>query len=195
MSRKIYGQTRTIPFRRKREGKTNYRKRLALLKSGKHRLVIRRLLGTIVCQLVDYHPDGDKVLFAVSSRDLRKLGWKGHAANTPSAYLTGLLLGKKAVAGGIKSAILDIGLHNSMKGSRIYAALKGVLDAGLNVPSSEDSLPSDERVSGKHIEDYAKKLKGSPAYEKQFSLYIKAGLKPEELSSSFEDVKKKIISM
>jgi len=62
-----------------------------------------------------------------------------------------VLLGKKALAKGVENAILDIGVQRSVKGSRLYAAVKGVLDAGMHVPVSEEMLPSEERLLGKHI--------------------------------------------
>ncbi|HII72680.1 TPA: 50S ribosomal protein L18 [Candidatus Woesearchaeota archaeon] len=196
MSNKNYGKKRTVPYRRKREGKTNYKSRLALLKSGKPVLVLRMLSNTIVCQIVEFNPDGDRIVAAASSRDLKKIGWAGHPSNTPSAYLTGLLLGQKAKKKKVSFAILDIGFHTSRKGSRVYAALKGALDAGLDVPHSDDALPSAERISGKHISAYADKLKqDQEAYKRQFSGYLKQGAKPEELSSKFEEVKKKILTM
>ena len=159
------------------------------------RLVIRTSANMIVCQVVNFNPDGDKIVASASSRDLKKIGWNFHPGNLPSAYLAGLLLGQKAKKAA-KSAVLDLGLQPSRRGSRIYAALKGVLDAGFTVPSSKECFPTPERTSGKHIEDYAKKLKeNQELYKKQFSECIKNGAKPEELCSRFEELKKKILSM
>ncbi len=60
MANKKYGKKRTVPHRRKREAKTNYKKRLALLKSGEYRLVLRKTTNTMIAQIVEYHVDGDK---------------------------------------------------------------------------------------------------------------------------------------
>ncbi|RLJ03393.1 MAG: 50S ribosomal protein L18 [Candidatus Aenigmatarchaeota archaeon] len=139
-----------VPHRRRREKKTNYRKRLALLKSGKVRLVVRRSLNYTYGQFVEYHRDGDRTIAAVTSKELLKFGWKGHCGNLPAAYLAGLLLGKKS---NVKEAILDIGLQRSTKGNRLYAFLKGVLDSGVNVPHDEEMLPSEDRIMGKHISE------------------------------------------
>ena len=65
----------------------------------------------------------------------------------------GFAVGKKAIAAGYNTAILDIGLAASTKGNRVYAALKGMIDAGLEIPHGEDVLPSDERIMGSHIDD------------------------------------------
>jgi large subunit ribosomal protein L18 len=147
-----------IQFKRRRENKTNYRKRIALLKSDKTRLVIRRSLSNITVQFVDFVPSGDKTIVSATSTELKKLGWS-RTGNVPASYLTGLLAGKKAKDKKIEEAILDLGLQISTKGSRIYAALKGVLDSGVKVPHSEEILPSEDRIKGRHIsKDMEKQL-------------------------------------
>lgn len=139
-----------VPFRRRREDKTNYRKRLALLKSKKTRLVIRRSLSNISVQFINFMPEGDQTIAEANSTELKKLGWV-RTGNVPASYLTGLLAGKKAKNKKVEEAVLDMGLQISTKGSRIYAALKGVLDSGIKVPCSEEILPSEDRIRGKHI--------------------------------------------
>lgn len=145
-----------VPYKRKKEGKTDYKQRILLLKSRKLRLVIRKSLNNILLQIVEYSPDGDKVLISTHSNQLKKFNWKFHRSNMPSAYLTGLLCGMKAKSKKIKEAVLDIGLSKNVKKTAIYAALKGVIDAGLKVPASEEVFPSEDRISGKHISDYKK---------------------------------------
>ena len=71
----ISGKTYTMPFRRKRLGRTNYRKRLKLLVSNRLRFVVRKSLKNFHAAVVEYSPKGDKVLLAVSSNTLAKLGW------------------------------------------------------------------------------------------------------------------------
>jgi large subunit ribosomal protein L18 len=178
-----------MPFKRRREGKTDYRKRLRLLYSEKPRLVVRKTSKHIIAQVVEFDEKGDKILVSATSQELKKFGWTGSTKNLPSAYLLGLLIGKKTVRKNIKSAVLDIGLARSVKGSRIYAVLKGALDAGLSIPHSPEILPSEDRISGKHIVDYAQKLKKQPKkYKRQFS-----ASKPEGITKMFEDVKSKIV--
>lgn len=149
-------KTRKIPHRRRREEKTDFRLRLRLLKSGKPRLVVRRSLNNMVCQVVKYNPKGDRVLASSDSRELKKLGWRHHCGNLPSAYLTGLLCGARAKKEKVQELVLDLGLYTSVKGSRLYACLKGALDSGLKIPHSGEILPSEDRLSGRHIADYAK---------------------------------------
>ncbi len=182
-----------IEYRRKREGKTDYRTRLELLKNGKPRLVIRFSLKNIVAQIFQYDEKGDKVLAAADSKEIeKKFGWKAGRNNIPSAYLTGYLLGKKAVKAGVKEAILDLGLEKNIKGGRLYSTLKGALDAGLSVPCSEDIFPSEDAIKGMHIVNYAKKLSGEGKYDKIYSGYAKKGIKAEDIPKLFEEIKKKI---
>jgi len=145
--------TYRIHFRRRREGKTNYKKRLKLLLSGRPRLVYRKTLKYILGQIIDFDKDGDKTLIGITSKILRKYGWKFACDNTPASYLTGYLLGKMALSKEIKEAVLDIGLYTSTKGGRMYAFAKGAIDAGLNVPCSEEMFPSEERIKGLHINE------------------------------------------
>ena len=187
----IKGKIFTVPFRRKREGRTYYKKRLKILVSGRYRLVVRKSLRNIHASIVKYSPEGDKVLVTVSSSSLGKMGWKGGTGNLPSAYLTGFLAGKKSAEKGVKEAVLDIGFNNSVKGSRLYAALAGALDSGLKIPANPEILPSKERISGTHIAKYALSLKSDRAkYETQFSDYLKKGLMPEDFVGHFTEISK-----
>ena len=47
--------------------------------------------------------------------------------------------------------IMDVGLHPPIRGSKLYAALKGAVDAGLEVPHIPEVLPDESRTSGEHI--------------------------------------------
>lgn len=151
--------TYTVKYRRKREGRTDYKKRLNLLKGKKNRLIVRKTNTKIVLQVVSYHPDGDKVLLTVNSSELRKNGWKYSCKNIPAAYLTGILLAKRAKDKKISEAILDLGLKSPLKGSKLFSALKGVIDGGLKVPASEEIFPPEERIKGQHVASYLDKYK------------------------------------
>uniref|UniRef100_A0A7J2TI66 Large ribosomal subunit protein uL18 n=1 Tax=Archaeoglobus fulgidus TaxID=2234 RepID=A0A7J2TI66_ARCFL len=176
-----------VPHRRRREGKTNYRKRLKLLLSKKPRLVVRITNQRVIAQIVKYKPEGDEVIVAVDSSKLRDFGWKGDLNNTPASYLTGLLIGKKALEAGISEAILDIGLRTPTKGSRVFAVLKGAVEAGLNVPHSEEILPDESRILGEHIAEYYRQK------PEVFSEYEKRGLSPEKLPEHVKELKMKIL--
>lgn len=160
------GPRHRVPFRRRREGRTDYRHRAALLRSGLPRAVVRRSNRGVTIQFVEYRDGADFVVASAVSKELSKLGWTMPGKNTPGAYLTGLLAGTRAKEKGVDEAVLDIGLRVPVKGSLVFAALKGLLDAGVSVPHSDGMLPADDRVSGKHLREGA--------------------------SAAFEDVKSKI---
>ncbi|MEM2118987.1 MAG: 50S ribosomal protein L18 [Candidatus Bathyarchaeia archaeon] len=182
-----------LPYRRRRNGKTDYRARKAFILSGKPRIVVRGSLRHMLAQVIAAKPHGDEVLVAAHSRELAKYGWKASEGNLPAAYLTGFLCGLKAKTEGVDEAILDVGLHSPTKGARIFAALKGVLDAGVEVPHSEEKLPENERIDGKHVAEYAKSLASIPeSYQTRFSKYLEQKLSPENLPEIFANVKKEI---
>lgn len=147
-----------VPFRRRREGKTDYRQRLRLLRSEKTRMVVRRSLRDTTVQFIDFGPTGDLVRVSAKASEIRKLGWQSSTSNVPSAYLAGYLAGKRALAKGIDEAILDIGLHVPSKGGKVFATLKGAVDAGVFIPHSEDVLPSEERIMGSHLKAETAKI-------------------------------------
>jgi len=178
------------PYRRKREGRTNYKKRLILLKSKNLRLIIRKTNKHLIMQIAEYNPVGDKILFGINSSALKKLGWNYSCANTPACYLTGLLLGRKALAKKITGAIPDLGLQTTMSGSKLYAAIKGAIDAGMKIPASEEIFLSKERLNGEHIANFFAINKN----QVQFSGYNKLKLDAAKIKNDFEEFKKKIMS-
>jgi large subunit ribosomal protein L18 len=187
------GSTYRVPLRRRREGKTDYQSRKALVLSGKPRLVPRSSGKNIAVQIIVAKPQGDEVLAAAHSRELKKYGWKDPTGNVPAAYLTGLLCGLKAKAKGVAEAVLDIGLVAPTKGAKVFAALGGVLDAGVDVPHDEAKIAK-ERSEGKHIAEYGKSLgSDSEVYSAKFSEYLKQKLVPEKLPERFAKVKDDII--
>lgn len=148
-----------VNFRRRREGRTDYRQRQRLLRGRVPRAVVRLSLKNANVQFITYDEKGDKVVAAATSRELSKLGWTGSTGNLPAAYLTGYLAGKRASQNGVEEAVLDIGLKGPAKGSAIFAALKGMLDAGIDIPHGEEVLPTEERINGAHInEDIGKMI-------------------------------------
>lgn len=140
--------------RRRREGITDYRKRLRLLKSRKTRVVIRKSIKYTQIQFVEYKEDGDDILVTANSKELiTKYNWKYSTSSIPAAYLVGLIAGKRAKDKGIKECVLDMGRYIPTNGNKIFASVKGLIDAGLDCPYSEEKLPSEERILGKHIDD------------------------------------------
>jgi len=168
-----------VAFRRKREGRTDYKKRIRLISSGKNRLVVRKTNKNVTVQLIQFTPDSDKVLCSSSTKELKKYGWKGANRNIPASYLAGLLCGLKAKKANVKEAVFDTGLYRMMKGSVIYSALKGAVDAGLEIPHSDKVFPKEERLTGKHIESNTKT---------KFTKF-----NPKDISKNFDEVKNKIM--
>ena len=141
-----------VAFRRRREYRTDYYARKRLLRSGESRAVVRRSNKNVTVQLVDFSMEGDIVRAAASTKELRKMGWEHSCSSVPAAYLIGFLAGKRALKDGIEYAVLDIGMQNPHHGGVLFAALKGMTDAGLEIPHSEDVLPKADRIKGKHID-------------------------------------------
>jgi large subunit ribosomal protein L18 len=145
-------RVKQVLYRRKKQGKTDYKLRLNLLKSKKPRMVIRKSLKNVGLQVIEYNEDGDRIIVSAHTRELmKKYKWKCNRRNIPAAYLTGFLLGKKALKKNIKEAVCDMGLGKKTKGSVLFSALKGVIDSGLKIPHSKEIFPSDDRIKGKHI--------------------------------------------
>ena len=92
---------------------------------------------------------GDKVIASAHSRYLLEKGWKGSRKSIPAAYLTGYLAGKKALSQGAKDAILYTGTRRYTQ--RVAAALKGLVDSGLQVPADSETFPPNERINGEHL--------------------------------------------
>jgi large subunit ribosomal protein L18 len=178
-------------LKRIREDKTNYRKRSAIL-IGRHLFITVRVSDqNVVAQVLKPTPTGDIVIASAHSRELAKRGWKGAFNNLPACYLTGMLLGKKALEKQINTAVLYIGKNHFT--SRVGACTKGIVDAGVSMPVSGESLPDEERISGHHIAEYSRTLKeNQEEYNSRFSAILKNGLKPEDYPLHFEEIKSKI---
>ncbi|MGM5482894.1 MAG: 50S ribosomal protein L18 [Nanobdellota archaeon] len=183
---------KAVEFRRKREGKTDYKQRLTYLKSQKQRLVIRLASNHIICQIVEFHPDGDLTKVFFNSKKLKDYGWNYSAKNIPAAYLTGLVVGKLAETKKITDVIADLGMQEKIHGCKLYAVIKGAAEAGLQVAHSEDCFPSENRLKGQHIQNHANTLGDDK--EKQFSGYLKNKQNPDIMPEELEKTKQKILN-
>uniref|UniRef100_A0A7J3ZKH1 Large ribosomal subunit protein uL18 n=1 Tax=Fervidicoccus fontis TaxID=683846 RepID=A0A7J3ZKH1_9CREN len=184
-----------VPRRRRREGKTNYRRRYVMVLSGRIRFVVRRTNKYIDVKLVKADPKGDITLVSAHSIELfKKFGWKGGTKSTPASYLTGYLAGLRAVRLGIKEATADIGLHRPVRGARVFAAIKGAIDAGLKIPASEEVFPEPERIRGEHIAEWAARLEeeNPELLKRRFSVLLSRGFHPKGYPSHFEEVLNRI---
>ncbi len=141
-----------VHFRRRREGRTDYRVRLRLLKSGTARAVVRLSDRRVRVSIVAYDPVGDRVLASADSGELGGIAFPSVSlASTPAAYLTAYLAGLRAKSAGAEAAVFDAGLRRPTVGGRLSAALKGLLDAGIEIPHGEKGFPSADRLNGTHL--------------------------------------------
>lgn len=140
-----------VPFRRRREGRTDYYIRQKLLRSNGVRAVVRRSLKHTTVQFVSFEMVGDTIKASAHSKELQAMGWTHSCSNLPAAYLTGYLAGKKALKEGIEHAVLDIGRQKPVKGGALFAVLAGMVDAGLEIPHGDSVLPEEDRIKGRHI--------------------------------------------
>jgi large subunit ribosomal protein L18 len=142
-----------VAFRRRRELRTDYYTRKKLLTARETRAVVRRSNKNITIQFADFEMVGDKVIASASTKELKAMGWEYSCSSIPAAYLVGYLAGKRAIKEGIEYAVLDIGMQKVQHGGVLFATVAGMTDAGLEIPHSEDVLPDEDRLKGKHIDD------------------------------------------
>ncbi|MBO3800281.1 MAG: 50S ribosomal protein L18 [Candidatus Brockarchaeota archaeon] len=176
-----------VKFRRRREGLTDYYLRTKLLRSSLPRVVVRISNKHIRVLIVSSKPIGDMVLASAFSQELRKFGWPFSFNNTPAAYLTAYLAGLRCLMKDVSEGILDVGLHKPVKGGRIYAVCRGLLDTGFKIKVDESMLPEEGRIVGEHIVNYFK-----ASADRRFSRYVSEGLNVEAMPRIFEEVKNRI---
>lgn len=180
-------------LKRIRTHKTNYRKREALLISKLDFVTIKISNQNVIAQVLKPEIQGDIVRVSTHSRELRRYGWKGSLNSLPACFLVGLVLGRKALEKGVDKAVLYIG--NKPFTSRIAACMKGIVQAGINIPISSESYPTEHRLNGQHIAEYALKIKTEDInkYNKYFSSLLKEGLVPENYQSHVEEITARIL--
>jgi len=143
--------------KRRRENKTDYKKRLGLLKSGRPRIVFRRTNKYIIAQYVKSEEAKDKVVLGVTSKDLLKHGWAENAVGSlksiPSSYMIGVLVGKKILAKKLEMPIIDLGIIRTLHKTRAYAFLKGVIDSGLEISCPEECFPDEAKIKGEFLKN------------------------------------------
>lgn len=231
---KAYFKRFQTKFRRRREGKTDYKARRRLVTQNKtkfncpkYRFVVRITNRDVICQIVYSKLVGDQVLESAYASELPRYGIKCGLTNYAATYATGLLLARRllnklgldTLYEGLKvpdgnyylveekegerrpfQAFLDIGLARNTNGAKIFAALKGAVDGGIEIPHSARSWPGydrdediydpakhRERIYGIHVGRYMKELKEeSPdKYANQFSQYIKNGVSGGDLEAIY----------
>eukprot|EP01032_Pedospumella_encystans_P020457 gene20457-23236_t len=243
---KAYFKTFQVKFRRRREGRTDYRQRHKLItqdknkyQSPKYRLVVRFTNRYVICQIIYAEVIGDKVLAQASSAELPRYGLKVGLKNYAAAYATGLLLarrllkkigldetysGVEEVTGEVVStevngrtyfveevddekrpfrALLDVGIKNTTTGAKVFGAMKGASDGGLDIPHSNKRFPGYSRdtktfdaemhkgrIMGEHVADYMREMEEDDEenYQKHFAKYLENDLEADDLEELYEKV-------
>lgn len=183
---------RMIPFRRKREGKTNYDKRIKLLKSNQIRLLVSYGSKNIRAQAIKFNLKGDEILADANAKSLKGFGWDFSCSNLPASYLFGYYFGRLLVEKGISNVIFDTGIVTPKRGGRYYSFAKGIIDSKVSVNVNPDVFPPEERIKGAHIEGYSKLLKENGLYEKRYSAHVNAKVDAQKIKEAFDDVLAKI---
>jgi large subunit ribosomal protein L18 len=142
-------------FNRRREGKTDYAKRIKLLRSGNPRIIFRRTNRYIIAQYIITKEAKDKIEIGITSKNLEKFGWPkeflGSLRSIPAAYLTGYLIGKQIVKEKKETPIFDMGMTSPIHKTRPYAFLKGLIDSGLKLAHDSKIFPEEDRIKGKNM--------------------------------------------
>eukprot|EP00339_Tiarina_fusa_P002044 CAMPEP_0117034856 /NCGR_PEP_ID=MMETSP0472-20121206/24788_1 /TAXON_ID=693140 ORGANISM="Tiarina fusus, Strain LIS" /NCGR_SAMPLE_ID=MMETSP0472 /ASSEMBLY_ACC=CAM_ASM_000603 /LENGTH=305 /DNA_ID=CAMNT_0004744147 /DNA_START=35 /DNA_END=952 /DNA_ORIENTATION=+ len=243
---KAYYSRYQVKFRRRREGKTDYRQRKRLCtqdknkyQSPKYRLVVRFTNRKVICQIAYALVDGDRILCQAESTELARYGLSVGLKNYAAAYCTGLLVarrllqkvglddvyeGNTEVDGNVVTteydkktyyvdevdddkrpfrALLDVGCKATTTGCRVFGALKGAADGGLDVPHSEKRFPGydrdgkeydadmhRERIFGGHVGEYMEYLEeeDNQKYQEHFAAYLAADLEADGLEEKLEEV-------
>jgi len=228
-----------VKYKRRRQGKTDYRARLRLTtqdknkyNTPKYRLTVRFSNRDITCQIQYATIAGDIVVSTAYSHELKQYGLKQGLTNYAAAYCTGLLLARRVLTKfnladtykGMEdadavgedynvdevddaprpfTALLDTGLKRTSTGSKVFAALKGALDGGLNVPHSEkrfvgydseakelDAETLHKFIYGGHVADYMNEMQEEDPekYQTHFAKYVAEDLDGDGLEDMYKSV-------
>jgi len=183
---------RMVPFRRKREGKTNYDRRIKLLKSNQIRLLVSYGSKDIRAQAIKFNLKGDEVLADANAKSLKGFGWDFSCSNLPASYLFGYYFGKLLIEKGISTVIFDTGIVTPKSGGKYYSFAKGIIDSKVSMDVNPDVFPSEERIKGAHIESYSKLLKENGLYDTRYSAHLKLKADAEKIKEAFDKVLEKI---
>lgn len=146
-----------VAKRRRREAKTDYQKRIKLLKSGFPRVVFRKTNRYIITQYVSSKEAQDKIDFGINSKELLKYGWpkeaQGSLKSISASYLAGFLMSKKIIGKKLKKPLVDLGMIKTIHKTKVYAFIKGLIDGGIEIKCKKEAFPSEERIKGEHLKN------------------------------------------
>lgn len=194
----------------------------------KFRMIVRVTGSDIICQIAYARLQGDTVVCAAYSHELPRYGVKVGLTNYAAAYCTGLLLARRvlhkirlngvyegqvkpdgedylveSVEGGPGAfrCFLDVGLARTTTGAKVFGAMKGAVDGGLDIPHSNKRFPgydSDEKafnaqvlrdnIYGQHVANYMRQLaeEDEDAYKSRFSRFIKLGITADNIETMYQ---------
>merc|ERR1712167_297057 len=186
----------------------------------KYRFVVRFTNKDIICQVLSSKINGDICHAAAYAHELPRYGLKVGLTNYSAAYCVGLLCARRLLKKynldstfegtaevtaefedcyvhgddderNAFHALLDVGLKPTTLGSKIFSAMKGAFDGGLEIPHSNkkfygfdadegeyDAEAHKERILGGHVSGYMESLQEEEPeeYEKKFSKFVAAGV-------------------
>merc|ERR1712046_308770 len=195
----------------------------------KYRFVVRFTRKDIVCQVFYSKIVGDECICAAYAHELPRYGVKVGLTNYSAAYCVGLLCARRLlkkygldetfvgteevtaeyegceVEGDDEDrsafkALLDVGLKPTTLGSKIFAALKGAFDGGLEIPHNEkkfygydaeekayDAEEHKDHILGGHVKTYMESLQEEEPeeYEAKFSAFVAAGIDHESVEDMY----------
>jgi len=143
--------------RRRKENKTDYLKRLKLLKGEKPRIVFRKTNRFIISEYILSKEAQDQAIFGFDSRKLNEYGWpknaQGSLKSTTASYLAGYLTGKTIIKQKLETPILDAGMNRVLHKNKIYAFIKGMIDSGIKINCEKEFFPEESRIKGQHLKN------------------------------------------
>lgn len=146
-----------IAKRRRREAKTDYAKRIKLLKSNSPRIVFRKTNRYLIAQYVISKEAKDEIKLGTNSKELLKFNWpkefSGSLKSISAAYLLGLLISKKIKEKKLEKPIIDFGMIKMIHKTKTYAFLKGLKDSGLDISCDDEFCPEESRLKGEHMKN------------------------------------------
>ncbi|KAJ3708215.1 hypothetical protein LUZ61_011920 [Rhynchospora tenuis] len=233
---RAYFKRYQVKFKRRRQGKTDYRARIRLINQDKnkyntpkYRFVVRFTNKDITCQIISATIAGDLVLAAAYSHELPRYGLEVGLTNYAAAYCTGLLLARRVLKklemdgdyeGNVEAtgedysvepaetrrpfrALLDVGLVRTTTGNRVFGALKGALDGGIDIPHSDKRFAGFQKdgkqldaevhrsyIFGGHVANYMRQMEEDEPekYQAHFSEYLKRGITADDMEALYKKV-------
>jgi len=194
----------------------------------KYRMIVRSSNTDVCCQVAYARLEGDHIVAAAYSHELPRYGVPVGLTNYAAAYCTGLLLARRILqkfnldkvyegttdingdyfctednddGPGAFRCCLDTGLARTSTGAKVFAAMKGAADGGLDIPHSVKRFPgydNEEKqldaevhrkhIFGVHVADYMRSLadEDEDAYKRQFSRFIKNGITADNMEDMYK---------